>query len=174
MISTSWLVFDCAKLSDVLYLNSNLMLAEAYSEDLAKRGVLLEFTQGSKLLEEAYSENLPIRGIPPLESTQGSKLRGISTETTVFGQDRLFQNKPNPFGKSTQIEFELGEACLAELRVYDASGRLLWEDRAYRQAGRHSVTYRNAEGQASGGILYYTLRTPSATLTQKMVMVRED
>jgi hypothetical protein len=164
-----------AKLSDVLYLNSNLMLAEAYSEDLAKRGVLLEFTQGSKLLEEAYSDEQAIRVTPPsLEFTQGSRLRGVSAETTIIGQDRLFQNKPNPFGKSTQIEFELGEACLAELRVYDASGRLLWEDRAYRQAGRHSVTYRNAEGQASGGILYYTLRTPSATLTQKMVMVRED
>jgi hypothetical protein len=50
---------------------------------------------------------------------------------------------------------------------------LLWEDRAYREAGRHSVTYRSAEGQAPG-ILYYTLRTPDATLTQKMVMVRQE
>ena len=76
-------------------------------------------------------------------------------------------------GTSTQIEFELGEACDAVLSVYDAWGRLLWEDRAYREAGRHSVTYRSAEGQAPG-IMYYTLRTPGATLTQKMVMVRQE
>ena len=137
-----------AKLSDVLYLDTNLLLAEAYSEELVPRGILLEFTQGSKL-------------------------RDISAETTVTAQDRLLQNQPNPFGTSTQIYFELGEACEAVLSVYDASGRLLWEDRAYREAGRHSVTYRSAEGQAPG-ILYYTLRTPGATLTQKMVMVRQE
>jgi hypothetical protein len=136
-----------AKLSDVLYLDTNLLLAEAYSKELVPRGVLLEFTQ---------------RTIS----------RDISAETTVAAQDRLLQNQPNPFGNSTQIEFELGEACEAVLSIYDASGRLLWEDRANREAGRHSVTYRSAEGQAPG-MLYYTLRTPGATLTQKMVMVRE-
>jgi hypothetical protein len=50
---------------------------------------------------------------------------------------------------------------------------LLLEDRAVRQAGRHSVVYQSAEGQAPG-MLYYTLRTPGATLTQKMVMVRQE
>jgi hypothetical protein len=108
-----------------------------------------------------------------LEFTQGSRPRDISAETTVTAQDRLLQNQPNPFGNATQIDFELGEACDAVLSVYDASGRLLWEDHAYRQAGRHSVPYRSAEGQAPG-ILYYTLRTPGVTLTQKMVMVRQE
>jgi hypothetical protein len=139
---------DGAKLSDVLYLDTNLLMAEAYSEELVPRGVLLEFTQSSRS-------------------------RDISAETTVIAQDRLLQNQPNPFGTATQIDFELGEACEAVLSIYDASGRLLWEDRAYREAGRHSVTYRSAEGQAPG-ILYYTLRTPDATLTQKMIMVRQE
>jgi hypothetical protein len=137
-----------AKLSDVLYLDTNLLMAEAYSEELVPRGLLLEFTQSSRS-------------------------RDISAETTVIAQDRLLQNQPNPFGTATQIDFELGEACEAVLSIYDASGRLLWEDRAYREAGRHSVTYRSAEGQAPG-ILYYTLRTPDATLTQKMIMVRQE
>jgi hypothetical protein len=139
---------DGAKLSDVLYLDTNLLMAEAYSEELVPRGLLLEFTQSSRS-------------------------RDISAETTVIAQDRLLQNQPNPFGTATQIDFELGEACEAVLSIYDASGRLLWEDRAYREAGRHSVTYRSAEGQAPG-ILYYTLRTPDATLTQKMIMVRQE
>jgi len=38
---------DGAKLSDVLYRDSNLLLAEAYSEELAPRGIMLEFTQSS-------------------------------------------------------------------------------------------------------------------------------
>ena len=38
----------------------------------------------------------------------------------VTAQDRLLQNQPNPFGTSTQIEFELGEVCDAVLSVYGA------------------------------------------------------
>ena len=135
-----------AKLSDVLYLDTNLLLAEAYSEELVPHCIRLEFTQGSRL-------------------------RDISAAMPFTARDRLLQNQPNPFGTSTQIEFELREACDAVLSVYDASGRLLWEDHAYREAGSHSVTYISAEVQAPG-IMYYTLRTPGATLTQKMVMVR--
>jgi hypothetical protein len=137
-----------AKLSDVLYLDTNQLMAEAYSEALVPRGVLLEFTQSSRS-------------------------RDISAETTVIVQDRLLQNEPNPFGTNTRIDFELSSECEAVLSIYDASGRLLLEDRAVRQAGRHSVVYQSAEGQAPG-MLYYTLRTPGATLTQKMVMVRQE
>ena len=139
---------DGARLSDVLYLDMNVLPAEAYSAELEPRGIMLEFTQGSRLRDNA-------------------------AESNVLVQDRLLQNQPNPFGSTTQIEFELAESCEAVLSVYDASGRLLWEDRAYRMSGRHSVTYQSTEGQAPG-ILYYTLRTPGATLTQKMVMVRQE
>jgi hypothetical protein len=159
-----------AKLSDVLYLDRNLLLAEVYSEELLPRGILLEFTQGSKLRNIAAKKAVVAKD--RLLQNQPNPVGVIAAKTAVIAQDRLFQNQPNPFGTSTQIEFELGEACEAVLRVYDASGRMLWEDRAYREAGRHSVTYRAAGGQ-SPGILYYTLRTPGATLTQKMVMVRQ-
>lgn len=100
-------------------------------------------------------------------------MRDLSMEKLLPAADQLLQNEPNPFSSSTMINFDLSRDCEAILSVYDASGRLLWEDRAMRKAGSHSIMYRSEEGQAPG-ILYYTLRTPESILTRKMMLIPQN
>jgi hypothetical protein len=135
-------------LREVLSLDLNTLVAEAYTVDLTPRGILVEFDA---------------------KTAQRDILQDVNDSPQ---EDQLMQNEPNPFGAVTVIGFKLASDCETSLSVYDASGRLLWEDRAYRKAGNQQVTFRPEEIQASG-ILYYTLRTPQSTLTRKMLMVRE-
>jgi hypothetical protein len=135
-------------LREVLSLDLNTLIAEAYSPELTPRNILVEFDA---------------------KTAQRDILQDVNDSPQ---EDQLMQNEPNPFGAVTVISFKLASDCETSLSVYDASGRLLWEDRAYRKAGNQQVTFRPEEIQASG-ILYYTLRTPQSTLTRKMLMVRE-
>jgi len=137
-----------ARLKEVLHLNKDLILAEAYNLDLIPRAVLLEFTETNSM-------------------------RDLSMENLLPAADHLMQNEPNPFSSSTMINFDLSRDCEAILSIYDASGRLLWENQAMRKAGSHSVMYRSEEGQAPG-ILYYTLRTPESILTRKMMLIPQN
>ncbi|MCE7926844.1 MAG: hypothetical protein DYG98_27730, partial [Haliscomenobacteraceae bacterium CHB4] len=85
------------KLSDALWLDEEALPAYAYNSVLEESQVELKFSE--------------------ITST------GEITETGDF---QLLQNQPNPFDRETVISFLLPEACEAQLRIYDASGRELW------------------------------------------------
>ncbi|MBL7828628.1 MAG: HYR domain-containing protein, partial [Saprospiraceae bacterium] len=89
---------------------------------------------------------------------------------TTFGkpQLQLFQNKPNPFVDATTIGFVLPEACDAQLRVLDVSGRQLANYNRQYTAGYHEIEFRMANA-ASYGVLYYELTTPFGKITKKMI-----
>ncbi len=82
----------------------------------------------------------------------------------------LLQSRPNPFSDHTTIGFLLPDACDAQLRVFDVSGReLLRIDKSY-PAGYHEEIIR-LDGAA--GVLYYELTTPFGTVSKKMVRVEK-
>lgn len=67
----------------------------------------------------------------------------------------LLKAYPNPFNPTTVLSFELPEASLMKLEVYDTSGRLVQElVNGWREAGSHEVTFDGA-GLASGVYLYH-------------------
>lgn len=78
------------------------------------------------------------------------------------------QNYPNPFVGHTVLAFELPQACEAQLRITDASGRLIAEYRAEYSAGRHEMPL---DLSVSAGVLYCELKTPFGVLSRKMVAV---
>ena len=126
-----------AALSTALRLDDTVLPALSYTTALAESPVQLTFT----------------------EST------GTGAVTAANGV-QLFQNRPNPFKGATAIGFVLPEACTAQLRVFDASGRMLAERKAEYPAGKQEVLF---ELNTAAGVLYYELTTPFGVLSRKMV-----
>lgn len=88
----------------------------------------------------------------------------------------LHQNEPNPFNPRTTISFELGQAGLVRLLIYDARGRLtrqLVED--VYPAGKHDVIWDgrdDAGATAGGGVYFYRLHTTDGERVRKMILMK--
>jgi hypothetical protein len=83
----------------------------------------------------------------------------------------LKQNYPNPFNPTTVIRYELPEAEMVSLKVYDMMGRevaILANGRI--DAGIHRVKF-SATNLASG-VYLYTLRSKNYSVTKKLLLVR--
>ena len=83
----------------------------------------------------------------------------------------LGQNYPNPFNPTTQISFEIGQAGMTSLKVYDLLGRevatLVNSD---LPAGSHTIDF-DAANLASGTYMY-RLEANGYVLTRKMMLVK--
>lgn len=83
----------------------------------------------------------------------------------------LGQNYPNPFNPSTSISFDLPEASVVRLSVFDVLGRelaVLVDGKM--NAGNHAVTF-DAAGFESG-MYIYRLETAAHTMTKSMVLMK--
>lgn len=80
----------------------------------------------------------------------------------------LHQNRPNPFGLTTTIAFELAEKGPANLRILDLNGRLIREYAGDWAKGYHEIKVQNLETK---GVLYYQLQCGETVLTKKMIML---
>jgi hypothetical protein len=83
----------------------------------------------------------------------------------------LEQNYPNPFNPSTKIKFQIPEAGMVSLTVYDILGKevvsLVNEEKS---PGKYELNF-DATG-ISSGIYFYTLRTNNYINTKKMILVK--
>ncbi len=93
-------------------------------------------------------------------------------QTAEFPREYVLrQNYPNPFNPSTTIEFELPEAALVTIRVYNLLGEhvaTLTEGK--RSAGTHRVKW-DASGLTSG-VYFIRLSTPRSTQLKKAMLMR--
>ena len=132
---------------------------------LSAGGLLSEALQldDTALESHAYTSDLSDNKVELIFST-------TTDAGSPVGQSKLalLQNRPNPFTGSTSIGFVLPEACEAQLRVYDASGRVLFAQQKYYPAGKHEELF---EASNASGVLWYELTTPSGVLTRKMTAV---
>jgi hypothetical protein len=129
---------------------------------------------GAKLSEVVQLDESELPALSYTGALAESKVELIFSELTGTGNPvdaagvQLLQNRPNPVKGSTAIGFVLPEACEAQLRVYDASGRVLFALQKYYPAGKHEELF---ESVGAGGVLWYELTTPSGVLTRKMMVV---
>ncbi len=89
---------------------------------------------------------------------------------------RLFQNRPNPFARSTLIRYLLPDAGRTTLSIYDLAGRLVKKlaDEP-RTAGSHHIPWdgRNEDGKVvPRGLYFCRLSTSSYSETIKVVLLR--
>jgi len=83
----------------------------------------------------------------------------------------LHQNYPNPFNPSTLISFELPEATVAEINVYDLAGRRVIQLVSGQFAAGRYEARLDATGLPSG-VYLYRLETPSYSQTQTLVFAK--
>jgi hypothetical protein len=88
------------------------------------------------------------------------------------GQFALYQNYPNPFNPNTNIQFDLASESFVSLKIFDVLGRevKVLANNQRLSAGAHVMQFDGA-GLASG-VYFYTLETPGATKTMKMVLMK--
>jgi len=88
----------------------------------------------------------------------------------------LHQNYPNPFNPTTQIKYDLAEASLVAVTVYDITGRMVKNlVNASKDAGYHSLRWdaTNNIGEAvSAGMYIYTIQAGEYRATKKMVLLK--
>jgi hypothetical protein len=112
-------------------------------------------------------------------SADGQTLRygyGDGVEGLLPAGYRLYQNYPNPFNPMTGIRFDLPEASVVRLSVYNVLGqeirRLVDE---MLPAGAHLRTWDGRDdrgGVVSSGIYLYRLSTGGFTAKKKMILLK--
>jgi hypothetical protein len=88
----------------------------------------------------------------------------------------LSQNTPNPFNPQTEINFELPQAAVVKLQIFDLRGRLVKTlVDGQRQAGPQSIVWngRDARGaQVASGVYLYQLQSGEQVERRKMTLVK--
>jgi glucose/arabinose dehydrogenase len=125
--------------------------------------------------EGANKPELVIQTASGSSSTQ-TNLQTSAEANAVPEEFVLYQNYPNPFNPETQIRFDLPEASMARLTIYDVLGReVLALVNEERPAGRHSELWngsRNDGQRVSSGIYFYRLQAGNFSAVRKMLLLQ--
>jgi hypothetical protein len=81
----------------------------------------------------------------------------------------MIQCTPNPFHDRVLIFFEMPEADATQIRVFDAMGRVLWQQEQAFSAGRQSV---QVQLPGDSGVLYVEVQSSKGLAVQKMVRMK--
>lgn len=111
----------------------------------------------------------------------GSIYYGI--EVAIDGQQTelpsnysLAQNFPNPFNPETKIDFELPDAEIVTIEIFNVLGqnvRTLISE--YKEAGKHSVTWNGTDNHSHPvptGIYFYRMTAGDYIESKKMVFIK--
>jgi hypothetical protein len=120
---------------------------------------------------------------PPWSDSMDLMIRARSitatgiADTPIPATDfRILTTIPNPFRRRTEITFSIPASTHVQLKIYDPAGALIRTLVAgSKPAGTHSVIWdgRDTKGNSlPAGIYFYRLTTQTATVIQKVVLVR--
>ncbi|GJM36070.1 MAG: hypothetical protein DHS20C18_50710 [Saprospiraceae bacterium] len=126
-----------AELQDLIYINSRLTKAEAYTLEGDVLEVGLNFLEGN-----------------------------TASEPTGYA---LYQNRPNPFSDDTIIPFQLAEAGVVRMRVYDLAGRTIYQMERQFESGYNELLIGKSDLSITG-IMYYQIEAGNWKDTKKMML----
>ncbi|NQU67069.1 MAG: T9SS type A sorting domain-containing protein [Candidatus Marinimicrobia bacterium] len=133
--------------------------------------ILIFSMDGTPLMDDVlfeYSGELTIKSNIIVDWFGKSITATINTTPTDY---ILHSAYPNPFNPVTAISYELPEAALVSLRIYDMNGREVSElVNGELSAGYHRLVW-DASYQASG-IYFVRMITADYTSTQKLMLVK--
>jgi hypothetical protein len=96
---------------------------------------------------------------------------GVDVVEVLPGSTTLAQNYPNPFNPTTSINFYSNMTGKVELSVYNSNGELVSTlVNGNLNAGNHTVMFDASN--LNSGVYFYTLTSPTKTITKKMVLVK--
>ena len=139
--------------SNVSFMNRMFFNTPSFNQDLSSWCVSQitslpdQFAEASALTQA----NFPVWGTCP-DPVSNEILEELPSDF------KLHQNFPNPFNPSTNIQFDLTEAGLVKLAVYNMLGQevaVLVDE--FRNIGTHTVTFDAAN--LSSGLYFYQITT---------------
>ena len=137
-----------------------------YVSDLILDGITTNDELAKDLAESVNNQQMIAAGIVP-EGSMMFKISGVEKINTY----ELFNNYPNPFNPTTQIKYQIPDAGLVTLKLYDVLGNEVIElVNEVKNSGVYSVEF-NAENLASG-VYIYKLSVNSFVDIKKMVLLR--
>jgi hypothetical protein len=116
----------------------------------------------SRTEKEAYKENLVDKIDIKLFTEGGEELL----------QNALYQNVPNPFLDYTDISFNIIEAGLTTLTVFDVNGKVVYSNEREFAKGAHTFSIHKSDLQSASGMLYYSISVNGFTQTRKMTIFK--
>ena len=100
-------------------------------------------------------------------------LEAVESSTSIAevenAQFKLFQNRPNPFGETTLIGFELPEAMWATIRIRNHLGEEVAQFSNYYARGYNELKLEALH--LSAGLYYYSLEAGDYSTSRKMVLI---
>ncbi|MBU0509193.1 T9SS type A sorting domain-containing protein [bacterium] len=94
-----------------------------------------------------------------------------SFEAGAVTEYALHQNYPNPFNPTTSISFDLKDAGLVNLKVYNLMGQEVAKVvNGEMSAGRHTVSFNS--GNLSSGIYLYRIEVNGFAAEKKMLLMK--
>ena len=93
------------------------------------------------------------------------------TGTTEPVNFALYQNYPNPFNPETNIKFDIMKSDFISLKVFDINGKEV-ATLVNEKMNTGSYTMKFNAASLSSGIYYYSLKTSTNTITNKMLLVK--
>ncbi|MBM3321312.1 MAG: VCBS repeat-containing protein [Candidatus Eisenbacteria bacterium] len=101
---------------------------------------------------------------------------GIAADTNLPRAYRLLPNAPNPFNPATRLFFEMPEAGMVDVSIYDVSGRLVSVlASGFRPAGRHDVAWDGrdaAGGDVPSGVYFARMTAGESAIVRKLLLLR--
>lgn len=90
--------------------------------------------------------------------------------------NKLEQNSPNPFTKSTEISFQIREKCLTELAIFNAAGqRIKTIIKQTKKPGIYTVRWNGKDTKGSivsSGVYFYKIKMKNFTMTRKILFIQ--
>lgn len=99
------------------------------------------------------------------------KLDSRSAGSNAEGLFEVFQNIPNPFNAATVIGFNLPEASDVTFKVFDVTGKVLFQQQDPYKKGYNIINF-DADKISTTGILYYMIETNKYSATKKMIIIK--
>jgi len=121
-------------------------------------------------LSAAIALNSSVTSAEAYTATADKLDLGLAFDNNVASSFALFQNEPNPFGDVTRIGFELPQAGVATLTVFDVTGKTVTTRSQDAAQGANFFELRKAELNATG-VMYYQLESGEFTATKKMIVI---
>jgi hypothetical protein len=100
---------------------------------------------------------------------------GVSTieKPMIFALNR---NQPNPFTRSTTIQYQLARKANVELKVFDITGRsVVTLVKGVQKAGFYSIPWRGSDKNGKSlpsGVYFLRMKASEFKATQKIVLIR--
>jgi hypothetical protein len=110
------------------------------------------------LTSEVYNENMEV-----------SKFELQNRNNKKNEEFFVSQNAPNPFNNTSNVTVKLGKDSELKWKVTDITGKVIYQNKGYFNAGTHTINLNVADIKTSG-LLNYTIESTFGTITKKMII----